>query len=107
VALPPPGTATAATPGANAGSGGSADITGSGENGFGPEHRMIDTLGDDSIRFVNASQTLVPVSSFAWSPTSSVPSAMNPCLPSWTRAPGSFAPTFPEFTNESLPSRAP
>ena len=64
------------------GAGGNERMTGSGENGLGPEQRTITVVSDDSVTLSKRLQMLVPVRTLAWSPTNSVPSSMNPCLPS-------------------------
>jgi hypothetical protein len=52
-------------PGANTGEGGRVAITGSGEKGVGPEQRSVIWLADVSSEFVNNSQRLLCVSTFA------------------------------------------
>jgi len=97
---------TGADPGAKTGNDGNGSMSGSGENMSGPEQRIeIPTNGTRSV-FVNSSQTLVPVSGRARSPTISVPSPMNACLPSCTVPPGLLAPMSPLSMNASLPSPA-
>lgn len=102
----PAGTSIPVKPGAKIGTGGNGKMTGSGENGLGPEQRTMTVVSDDSVTLSKRLQMLVPVRTLAWSPTSSVPFSMKPCLPSWTRPPASLTPTLPESMKASLPSRA-